>query len=286
MSIVAILNIYIPWDGAVELRTFVQAMLVVFITWAVLYAILRLFTTEAFLSLAFISKVKSNILLFITISLLYSAIISGSDFVGRLNDGKLHTICGRPAGWEQELAVSARWIDSRSLTAHFHHMLELIKSDPSEAFDYGHKFLLLHKHILTIEKRELVTLEEELLLVENHCLILREMYGEGFILQTDIDVAKIHHLVLPLTVQYLIENAVAHNQILEESPLLITIKTAGNQLVVQNNVQLTTDRGDDISSNLSAVIARYRLYAQEKFERKDDGNYFTVRLPLLEPSQS
>jgi LytS/YehU family sensor histidine kinase len=68
--------------------------------------------------------------------------------------------------------------------------------------------------------------------------MLKTRYGDGLSLSMDIDKRYQSYLLPSLSLQLLVENAVKHNIVSKQQPLLLEIfTTAGNKLVVNNNLQ-------------------------------------------------
>jgi LytS/YehU family sensor histidine kinase len=90
------------------------------------------------------------------------------------------------------------------------------------------------------------------------------------------------YLLPSLTLQLLVENVVKHNQLAKSQPLVIEIfTTAGNQLVVNNNLQRRTVKAPSNRVGLENIKAKYQLLKQKGFQVMEDGKNFTVVLPLI-----
>jgi two-component system, LytTR family, sensor kinase len=94
----------------------------------------------------------------------------------------------------------------------------------------------------------------------------------------------------------LVENAVKHNVIHANKPLIIEIRSgAANWLVVRNNLQRKTTRVISNRVGLSNIAAKYRLLFQHRpgldptttgFTVTEANGCFTVTLCLLNPAAS
>ncbi len=80
----------------------------------------------------------------------------------------------------------------------------------------------------------------------------------------------------------LLENAVKHNELSDERPLEITVFIEdGTRLVVKNNVQPKEIREASSGIGLENIRARYTYLTEEQVIVTNDGQHFTVKLPLL-----
>jgi LytS/YehU family sensor histidine kinase len=80
----------------------------------------------------------------------------------------------------------------------------------------------------------------------------------------------------------LVENAVKHNILSKEQPLVVDIfTTVGNKMIVNNNLQRIKY---PISSNrvgLKNIESKYLLLGQSGFQVIEDEKNYTVVLPLI-----
>jgi LytS/YehU family sensor histidine kinase len=87
----------------------------------------------------------------------------------------------------------------------------------------------------------------------------------------------------PLTLQMLVENAIKHNVMSMDKPLQIEIRDdEEGYLVISNNLQ---GRPTGISSNksgLNNIKNRYSFFTDKPVLIENDGNYFRVKVPVIE----
>lgn len=138
------------------------------------------------------------------------------------------------------------------------------------------------RYILQSNKKELVTLAEELQFAKAYTYLLSVRY-EGklfFSIQTDPPYLLWH---LPiLSVLPLIENAVKHNIISKQAPLQIDIYTTKDDLLVVSNP--IHPKMEDCTSNgigLKNLWGRYRMLTNKDIRISNRKDYFKVSLPLL-----
>jgi LytS/YehU family sensor histidine kinase len=105
----------------------------------------------------------------------------------------------------------------------------------------------------------------------------------------------LHHKIVPVTLQNLIENAMKHNIIDAESPLNIdifsenaenTLEKQGNTegvlfLIVRNNLQRKNFVATSNKRGLSNFTTLYNYLSQTPVEITETNTFFTVKIPLL-----
>ena len=137
----------------------------------------------------------------------------------------------------------------------------------------------------TLQNKEVVTLEQELQGVQAYCNLMQIRYGDNLRFDFQIDSKYHSFLLLPLSLQGLVENAIKHNVISGKQPLLVSIVTTEEpSLKVSNPIQpkIMEETGNGIG--LANLSERYQLKWNRNVEIVNDGTTFEVVLPLIEPN--
>ena len=153
-------------------------------------------------------------------------------------------------------------------------------------FDIGkaHKYLqnLSSTFRYIIQNKEITTLKNEMQFAESYAYLMKIRYGEKLSIQYRIDEKYNDFFIMPITLQLLIENAIKHNVINSDEPLMIHIETTGKDTVkVSNAIQpkITAESGEGIG--LANLIERYKLLFDKEVVITQNGT-FTVEIPLIE----
>ena len=157
----------------------------------------------------------------------------------------------------------------------------LITVDSERAEEYVQQLCNVLRY--TLQKREVVTLAEELKCTADYCRMLKIRYGDNLVFDHHIDHERYdEYLVPPLAIQGLVENAIKHNVISVKNPLVVHISTdAENHLVVSNTIQPKVMEEDSNGIGLANLMERYRLQWNKNVEISDNGKDFVVTLPLV-----
>lgn len=134
----------------------------------------------------------------------------------------------------------------------------------------------------TLQNKEVVTLEQEMQGVRAYCNLMQIRYGDNLKFDFQVDQKYDPYLVLPLSVQGLVENAIKHNVISAKQPLQVNITSeASGVLKVSNPIQpkIMEEAGNGIG--LANLSERYRLKWNAEVGIVNDGKNFEVTLPLI-----
>ena len=157
----------------------------------------------------------------------------------------------------------------------------LIPESTDRAVNFVQQLSKVYRYILEIKDEKLIPLEEELLFLAAYQFLLKERFGENLKITLEIPTATRQELLIPLSLQLLIENAIKHNIISSQKPLEIKLWVDKDRLLVRNNLQLKTQEMPSTKVGLQNIQNRYAFYTQEEVEVIETSAYFLVALPLL-----
>ncbi len=157
----------------------------------------------------------------------------------------------------------------------------LIDEDGQQAQQFVEEMASVYRYLLRANEQELTTLARELQFIRSYFQLLKTRYGSGISLYIAVDERLLEYKTPPLTLQLLVENAVKHNVIQPERPLLVEILTRGPSLVVQNNLQRKNTAAPSNKVGLANIATKYRLLGQPGISIREEAGLFVVTLPLL-----
>jgi sensor histidine kinase YesM len=138
------------------------------------------------------------------------------------------------------------------------------------------------RRMLELREKPLVTLDEELDLTRNYLYLQQKRFGPNFSFAQDVKVDGQDFFLPPLTLQILMENAFKHNAVSRSTPLRIELRTDGDALVVNNNVNPKPVREPSTGIGLANVKSRIAMYTPEPMRWEQNDGTFTVRVPLIQ----
>jgi two-component system, LytTR family, sensor kinase len=164
----------------------------------------------------------------------------------------------------------------------FNTLSSLISEDPRQADAFLNELSKVYRYLLRSNEDGLSSLDNELKFIRSYFELLRQRYGDAIQLQIEVDKKYAAYLLPSLSLQLLVENAVKHNIVSRQQPLVIDIfTTAGNRLAVNNNLQLKLIKAPSNKIGIRNIQEKYQLLQTEGFQVLEDARNFTVVLPLI-----
>ena len=157
----------------------------------------------------------------------------------------------------------------------------LIHESPEVASKFLSLFSEVYRYSLQKRDAEVVTLENELAMLESYLFLLKKRFEDAFSVEIKLSKAVKTKYVPPMSLQLLVENALKHNIAEPSQPLMIKIIEQENNLVVINNLQPRKEKKPSTKIGLSNLTERYRLLGQPLPQIEKTGEHFKISLPLL-----
>lgn len=180
---------------------------------------------------------------------------------------------------QNELSALKNQINPHFLFNSLNSLNSLIRGN-KEATTFVNKLSFMYRYILQSGQQDFVTLKEELKFLESYVHLIRVRYRDRFDINIAIPETLLNEKIPVLTLQLLVENAVKHNEISENSPLLVKLYSNDNYLVVENAIKPRTTFVDSTGQGLANINKRYLLLKQKHISISDTNAIFKVKLPL------
>jgi len=184
---------------------------------------------------------------------------------------------------EYQFATLKSQVNPHFLFNSFNTLIAIIEEDKDRAISYVEKLSDYFRNMVQHRDKDLISLEEELGMVETYYFLQQKRFGEYLLLEIDIPAAwKKAFGLPPLSLQLLIENAVKHNAVSHETPLRIVVKAAGTStLVIENNRNPKMSADPSTGIGLENIINRFNILAGHKVKVLQSAGKFTVEIPLI-----
>lgn len=139
----------------------------------------------------------------------------------------------------------------------------------------------VYRFILEAGNASVISLQEEIKFTNAYIHIQLERFGNNLKVNWNISENQLNSMVIPMSLQLLIENAIKHNVVSKSKPLVITIEVINDYLVVSNKIQAKSTKVASTKIGLQNIEKRYSLISEKLPIIENDGNEFVVSLPLL-----
>ena len=160
----------------------------------------------------------------------------------------------------------------------------LIYEDREKAVQFLNKFSDVYRYVLDSRNREVVPVKEEIDFVRSYLYLLQSRYDKNLEVVLDENIRE--GFVPPMVIQLLVENAVKHNIIADGSRVRISIRQEGSYIKVENNLKPKSNTPEPAGMGIENIKSRYSLLSDLTVMVKNDGEVFSVSVPVLEVSGS
>lgn len=162
-------------------------------------------------------------------------------------------------------------------------LISLIKLEPNLAETFTERLAKVYRYVLENRDENLVTVRTELEFLKAYVFLIDTRFQGKVLITIDINEEMENRLVLPLSLQLLIENAIKHNAFSTKSPLKIRLFIDEHDyLNVVNNLQIREKHIASTGVGLSNISSRYSLICDKAPVFEQTENEFIAKIPLLE----
>ena len=146
---------------------------------------------------------------------------------------------------------------------------------------YTHKLASLYRYMLKSEDEKLVSLNEELDFVSLYVDLMMVRFPDGFQVKVDVEEHFKARNVVPCSIQLLVENAIKHNSINVNNPLIINIIANDGYVEVSNNIIKKYTKPNSIGVGQKYIRQQYFDLSGKNIEITATDSNYIVKLPLI-----
>lgn len=183
---------------------------------------------------------------------------------------------------ESELQSLKLQIDPHFVFNNLSVLSELILEDQQLGYNYAENFSRIYRYMLVNSKKDLISLEDELMFLDSYMFLIQNRLGSGVLFEIAVNPECRHFYMPPLTLQMLVENVLKHNQTSKKKPLIVRIYTNDQCELVVENVLMPIEKTHDSSGiGIANIIRRYNLLSEKEPQIVRKPDLFKVIIPLL-----
>lgn len=155
----------------------------------------------------------------------------------------------------------------------------LVRKDQRAAGKFINKLSFLFRYILQSQEQSLVTVKEELKVLDSYIHLIKERYQENFNVIIKVNDQMLQRKIPILALQMLMENAVKHNEISAKNPLYMDFYSEGKWIVGKNVLQKRTGYIESTNMGLNNLNTRTKIQMGEEIEILKNETHFIVKVP-------
>ena len=201
----------------------------------------------------------------------------------RYFEAQRHVLLLQKAQAESALRNLKAQLDPHFLFNNLNVLRGLIQEDPAAANEFVTRLAALYRFLIRHQHEDVVPLAEELQFADEYVFLLRHRFGTAYEFRQQLppaaEVAEL--LLVPGTIQLLLENAIKHNAGNEDAPLLISLEATTTALTVHHARRPKRAPVESAGTGLANLRERYRLLFQQEIRVEARADSFTVTIPLL-----
>jgi sensor histidine kinase YesM len=197
-------------------------------------------------------------------------------------DLKMQNLSLQAENLKFQLETMKQQINPHFLFNSLNTLLDLVEGDNKDAaIQYIRNFSSLFRTVLQSAHHDMVPLKDELRFLRDYWSLLKVRFKEAIDLKVDIEPALKDYLIPPLSLQYLVENAIKHNEASPDKPLAIHIHNQKQALIVSNPVRLKKFPTPSARTGLKNLQQRIRLLTQKNIAYGEQNGHYKVEIPLM-----
>lgn len=179
-----------------------------------------------------------------------------------------------------QLNVLKNQLNPHFLFNSFNTLLNIIDKDKKSAMEFTEQLSDFYREVMIVQPKELITLADELKLLAHYFYLQQQRFGKSLQVILNVGDEYMHSMIPPLVLQMLAENALKHNSISENHPLIIRIETAQRHLLVSNNINKHGGTVQSTGIGLENIKQRILMLTGKEVKVIHTEDEFTVIIPL------
>jgi two-component system, LytTR family, sensor kinase len=191
------------------------------------------------------------------------------------------------ASLQAELQALRNQLDPHFLFNSFNALTSLVEDNPKDAVKFIQELSQVYRYVLQAHDKTTATIHEELGFAKSYFYLLQARFGKNIQLDVNISPEFLRHRLPTMAMQMLIENAVKHNVVSGEYPLMISLVADDNHIHVKNNFQPKLFGIENSTQiGLRNISSRYSILTEKTVVIEKNAHDFMVSLPLLSPVET
>ncbi len=278
------LNKHMPWEKYGVKRVIPEVLIVFTYTSITQFLIVWVFSGTSLYDYhkATPANYFDDILFGNTITLIVVAIIEGVYLFRRWKESLVQTEKLKSENLKSQFDSLKAQLDPHFMFNSLNVLSSLVRKDPEKAEHFIDDFAKVYRYVLEVKNEMVVPLHRELQVLDSYLNLQKIRFGDGIIIKRDIHSEHLDQYVPPLSLQELVSNAIKHNEASLKNPLVIEIKSTENGIIIENNLQLRSEKISSTGTGLTNLRERYRLLTSHRPVFRILDRHYKAEIPLIE----
>jgi sensor histidine kinase YesM len=165
----------------------------------------------------------------------------------------------------------------------FNVLSDLVYEDQKRAVHFIRQLSHLFRYVLESRDKELVPVKDELEFMEAYTYLLQTRFEDKLVIRNGFT-GKKDEMIVPMTLQVLMENCIKHNEISARQPLKIMISRNGDYIRIANDLQLKATAVESKKTGLSNIRQQFKFFTAKEILIEQTADSFLVDVPLIKVS--
>lgn len=157
---------------------------------------------------------------------------------------------------------------------------DLVYDDQKAAVKFIHHFSDIYRYVLDSRENELVSLKDEIEFIEKYIFLLNVRFEDKLQVKVELTPEE-DDLIVPLSLQLLLENAVKHNEISTAKSLTISITRKDNGIEIKNPLQPKSSGDKSKKIGLKNLEQQFGYFSDKPLIIKPGPTDFSVMVPII-----
>jgi sensor histidine kinase YesM len=157
----------------------------------------------------------------------------------------------------------------------------LVKTNTALASEYIGHLSSVFRYVLEQKENTVVPLSAELEFLNHYISLQKIRFGDALQIRIALTEDDKEKGIVVTTLQMLIDNAIKHNEIHRQMPLVINIFSSGDFLIAENNKMKKDLMVPSTKMGLKQLTELYRFLSEYPVSIEDRIDKFSIKLPLL-----
>ena len=280
----SLLNKKLPWEQKMASRVVAQLFASTVYTVTIIYISLFIFNTYVckFPPEKQANFILPSILIGVFTSFIILSIYISSDFYSNWKKSLVEIEQHKTYVAQSALNNLKNQINPHFLFNNLSVLTSLIQISPDKATQFVGQLSKVYRYLIENKDNELTTLQDEMRFLDPYIFLLQIRYEDAFEIQKTIPNELLNKQLPPMALQLLFENAIKHNEVSKEHPLLVTISTENEAyIVVSNNFQPRRNPEKSSKTGLENLRKQYEFFTEKRVVIEETKTHFIVKLPLI-----